>query len=240
MQLFVLLYIAQEPELDQAPERKQGRQVKKQKKHTASISCLMRLVSGTIPDVDCVQACVFSPAPISSDVFRAMWVLRFTVVTQRLRGEKKAERSSDAFFWSSSLRDRASSLGLYARWHHSVLRSPAGLSAGERTTYTYVEYLRVNEAPTSRGQRFVEALRFCVGVQGLPLKSDAFSVRVSGNAERKLETKRITVKAPPLPVLLVLSLEKYTHLVFAVSGLKPTLSPHWSVEHKQVSLQGGG
>ena len=44
----------------------------------------------------------------------------------------------------------------------------------------------------------------------LPLKSDDFSARIRGAIERMLETKRITVKAPPLPVADFLT--KYTDL----------------------------
>ena len=44
---------------------------------------------------------------------------------------------------------------------------------------------------------------------GLPLNREAFSGRISGAVERMLETKKVTVEATPLPVPVVLALEKY-------------------------------
>ena len=100
-------------------------------------------------------------------------------------------------------------LGLLCDWHERVLGSPAVLPLREHTLHTYVEYLKVKRAPAFRGQRFVEAPRFCEKELGLPMKSHAFSARISGAVERMLETKRIAVHVPPLPVLVVRAWEKH-------------------------------
>ena len=72
-----------------------------------------------------------------------------------------------------------------------------------------MEHLRLSQSPAPRGKSFLESLNFCCGTIGLDLGAEVLSPRVVGSSERMLRTKRMTVKAPPLPAQVVRALEMY-------------------------------
>jgi len=83
---------------------------------------------------------------------------------------------------TATLEKRLSSLTLYARWARAAgFKGP--LPQSEAEVYKYVRELEANQAPPTRAQGFVEALRFLIGVGGGPrstrrsCSAHAFSVR---------------------------------------------------------------
>ena len=97
--------------------------------------------------------------------------------------------------WQQGLPARASSNGTLIQWSAQSTHQALGL-ATDATTFR--AETRKRSASATHCQRFLEAVHFTAGVLGLPLDTECIAVRMSGSAERMTNTKRITVKAPPL------------------------------------------
>ena len=90
---------------------------------------------------------------------------------------------------------RASSKGTLIQWSAQSTHQALGLATDATT---FCAETRKRSASATHCQRFFEAVHFRAGVLGLPLGTECIAVRMTGSAERMTNTKRITVKAPPL------------------------------------------
>ena len=100
---------------------------------------------------------------------------------------------------TGTLARRSGSIGLYIKWYRDTIGREVAFPPTENIVYAYLEHLRLSQSPASRGKSFLESVNFCCGTTGLDLGTEVLSPRIFGSSERMLRTKRITVKAPPLP-----------------------------------------
>ena len=110
---------------------------------------------------------------------------------------------------TATISKRLGSVQLYARWS-----AAAGvgfrLPLSEKEVYSYVRALEVEQAPATRAQSFVEAVRFLFGVAGLHIDlRSVLSARVLGAAMAAADRKRVLVQSPPLSVYAVAKMEEF-------------------------------
>ena len=83
---------------------------------------------------------------------------------------------------NNTLLKRAGSVLLYLRWHRALYPMVAALPFGEPDVYRYLCDLRIEGAPPTRAQAFVEAVNFSEALLGLPPSGVGKSARVAGAA----------------------------------------------------------
>ncbi|CAE7793477.1 unnamed protein product [Symbiodinium sp. CCMP2592] len=108
---------------------------------------------------------------------------------------------------TSTLRSRAGSLLQYARWQRATFGENQLFPASEDRLYQYTCYLRAEGAPASRGERFIQSIRFAHSLLQCAGDLSMLSPRVIGYTIAGVE-KRPIVKKWPLKVHQLRKLEQ--------------------------------
>ena len=109
----------------------------------------------------------------------------------------------------NTVKQRLCSLLQYERYMESVREGPC-FPFYEEEAYNYVVHLRSIDAPPTRAQRFMEAVRFAHFVLGVEVDSEILkSKRIDGAVFSSMQRKRMLLQREPLTVEQVTSLETW-------------------------------
>ena len=108
---------------------------------------------------------------------------------------------------TSTLRSRASSLLQFSRWQKAIYGESSLFPMEEDRLYSYTCYLRSEGAPASRGERFVQSVRFAHTLLQCPGDLSFLSARVIGATVAGV-AKRPVMKKWPLKVHQLRKLER--------------------------------
>ena len=108
---------------------------------------------------------------------------------------------------TSTLRSRASSLLQYTRWQKATFGETSLFPMDEDRLYAYTCYLRSEGAPASRGERFVQSVRFAHTLLQCPGDLSFLTARVIGATVAGV-AKRPVMKKWPLKVHQLRLLER--------------------------------
>ena len=106
---------------------------------------------------------------------------------------------------TGTLKSRASSVELFARW---LAASDVPPSLAEPVVYRYARSLADENAPPSRASAFLGAIGLACGTLGSPTQATLHSARVKGATLRSLKRRRPVERRPPLPMAVVISFEE--------------------------------
>jgi len=110
---------------------------------------------------------------------------------------------------TSTLERRAVSIRLFLRWA-AVAVPGKQVPLEEGTLYRYARALAEENAPPTRAQSMLEAVRFVSGTWGCDLKlEELISARVLGATQASSDRKRLLKQRPPLQACTVAKLEAY-------------------------------
>ena len=97
---------------------------------------------------------------------------------------------------TATLRSRAGSILGYIRWGKATFLVFVALPLQESHCYEYVCFLRATNAPPSRAERFVQAVRFTHTILGIDGPLCAISARVSGATTVDVPRRALIKKLP--------------------------------------------
>ena len=97
---------------------------------------------------------------------------------------------------TSTLKSRAGSVLLFIRWGVATFGECQLFPLIELQLYRYVTFLRLNAAPPSRAERFVQAVRFSFTLLGGDGTLSSISARVTGATSEGINRKPLRKKLP--------------------------------------------